>query len=76
MARAAATTPSSLPWWATPGDEVCAHCLQSYHYHLEVRCTGCDGRMCPSCATRLTIDVVAHHCPDCATGGPLLVEES
>lgn len=68
MARVTKAASSSLPWWATPGDEVCAHCLQRYHYHLEVRCTDCDEPMCPSCATRLTIDVVAYHCPECATG--------
>ena len=68
MARTSTTKVEALPWWATPGDEVCAHCLQRYHYHLEVRCTECDEPMCPSCAVRLTVDVVTHHCPECVTG--------
>ena len=67
MARASATIPDSLPWWASGGDETCPFCLQRYHYHLEVRCTGCDQPLCPSCAARLSIEVVELHCPDCGT---------
>ncbi|HXT20294.1 MAG TPA: hypothetical protein VN923_06065 [Thermoanaerobaculia bacterium] len=44
---------------------MCPHCLQLYHYELEVRCADCDGPLCPSCAARLSIEVVELHCPDC-----------
>jgi hypothetical protein len=72
MARAALIDPA-LSWWATAGDETCPVCLQRYHYHIEVRCTDCDQRLCPSCAVRLTVEVVEHHCPDCRTAA---VEEA
>ena len=68
MARATTTAAPALPWWATTGDETCAYCLQCYHYHLEIRCTNCDEPLCPSCATHLSIEIVALHCPECATG--------
>jgi len=74
MARASTTTTDSPPWWATTGDEVCAFCLQRYHYHVEIRCTDCDQPLCPSCARRLAIDVVTIHCPDCDCGTPAAEE--
>ena len=76
MARATVLTADSLPWWATTGDRVCSNCLQRYHYHLEVRCTGCDQPLCPSCASRLSIDVVELHCVDCADTATNAVEEA
>lgn len=42
---------TGTPWWLTGGTEVCGHCLQLYHYHVQHRCAECDGALCPSCVT-------------------------
>jgi hypothetical protein len=39
------------PWWLTRGTELCEHCHELYHYHVQHRCADCDGALCPSCVT-------------------------
>ena len=70
MARSA-TLASSLPWWATAGNQSCPVCLQRYHYELEYRCADCDQPLCPHCAVRVSVEVAELHCPDCGALPPL-----
>jgi hypothetical protein len=67
MARAVApSAPPALPWWTSDGDSTCGFCLQVYHYELAYRCPDCDRPVCPSCAVRVSVEVLeAASCPDC-----------
>ena len=53
----------SIPWWLSGGDEECPHCGLLYAVEIEIRCTECDGPMCPHCKIR---QAEFHYvCPAC-----------
>ena len=59
------TQEPQIAWWAGGGSERCPVCLQLYAYEVQVRCTDCDGPLCPQCAVEVRLEMVARRCPEC-----------
>lgn len=55
-----------LAWWLG-GEETCRICLQVFAYEVGMRCSHCDGDLCPHCVIEIreTMEVL---CPGCAPG--------